>query len=365
MSFFNNSSSNGSVLERSLSEILAVIKPSEGDVSARTQIINELRAIVESIQNPCLRGAAVEPFGSFVSNLYSRWGDLDISIQVHRAQFPVFSNYHRTALREIMEALQLRGGFRILNFLPDIRVPLLVVESTRNNISCDISINNWPGQVKSKILLWITQIDERFQDMVLLIKEWAKSEDINNSKNRTLTSYALCLLAIFHFQTCEPAIFPPLNEIYAGNTIDNFGVMKVTSADDLRNIHDTCTANIERFRRNNSRNVNRSCLSELLVSFFEKFSRIDMMAPEQAICTYTGRWELRRNNTRWRRTSPFIVEDPFERPENAARAVTFQMRRKMSAAFQTTHQKLLLAGRDRSSLIYNLVRPEISSQIIT
>ncbi|KAG6468481.1 hypothetical protein ZIOFF_073169 [Zingiber officinale] len=35
---------------------------------------------------------------------------------------------------------------------------------------------------------------------LLKLKEWAKAQDINDPKSGSLSSYALCLLVIFHFQ---------------------------------------------------------------------------------------------------------------------------------------------------------------------
>ena len=49
------------------------------------------------------------------------------------------------------------------------RVPILKCESSHNIFSCDISIDNLIGQIKSKLLLWISEIDGRFRDMVLLV----------------------------------------------------------------------------------------------------------------------------------------------------------------------------------------------------
>ncbi|KAI3858920.1 hypothetical protein MKW98_028653, partial [Papaver atlanticum] len=35
----------------------------------------------------------------------------------------------------------------------------------------------------SKLFFWITGIDERFRGMILLIKEWEKTRQINDPKN--------------------------------------------------------------------------------------------------------------------------------------------------------------------------------------
>ena len=56
-----------------------------------------------------------------------------------------------------------------MKLIPNARVPILKFESTRQSISCDISIDNLQGQMKSKLLLWISEIDGRFHDMVLLV----------------------------------------------------------------------------------------------------------------------------------------------------------------------------------------------------
>ncbi|KAI3984422.1 hypothetical protein MKX01_011376 [Papaver californicum] len=353
MSFYNSSSStsnNGILLEISLSEILLAIKPSEDDVTARTQIINELKATMGCMRSQNLRGASVELFGSFVSNLYTRWGDLDISVQLPENQV-----YHSTGLREIKGALQRRGVFRIVDFIPEARVPILAVANSSNNIHFDISINNWKGLINSKFLFWVTQIDGRFRDMVLLIKEWAKSRDINSPRYGTLNSYSLSLL------TCEPAIIPPLKEIYAGNIVKDFRGGRLTVTEE-RNIHETCNANIERFRRNLT-NVNKSSLSELFVSFFQKFSTIKTMASDRVICTYSGQWEQKRNY--FRRSTPILIEDPIDRPRNAARAVMYMSNLdKISEACEGTYQKLRSACCDKTSLISSLVSREISSKIL-
>lgn len=61
------------------------------------------------------------------------------------------------------------GGWYKLQLIPHARVPILKIENIRHKISCDISIDNLLGQMKSKILLWLNDIDGRFHDMVLLV----------------------------------------------------------------------------------------------------------------------------------------------------------------------------------------------------
>lgn len=55
----------------------------------------------------------MEPFGSFVSNLFSRWGDLDISIEVSFGQCVSTAGKKRkvTLLGELLRALRKKGDF--------------------------------------------------------------------------------------------------------------------------------------------------------------------------------------------------------------------------------------------------------------
>ncbi|XP_048140369.1 protein HESO1-like isoform X3 [Rhodamnia argentea] len=265
--------SAGRVLEQTLGDILSVIKPSWEDQIARNRIIEELRTIVQSMD--IFRGATVEPFGSFVSGLFTRWGDLDISIELPNGSY--ISSAARDRKKLMLGFLQSRliGRFQKLQFISSARVPIVKFES--RSISCDVSVDNLSGQMKSKLLLWIKGIDARFGDMVLLVKEWAKAQEINNSKSGSFNSYSLTLLVIFHFQTCVPAILPPLKDIYPGDIASDLKV-KGVRADVVRKIIETCAANIAKWKSNRYRPVNLCSLSELSVSFFSKFSDISRKA---------------------------------------------------------------------------------------
>uniref|UniRef100_A0A0R0EVM6 Poly(A) RNA polymerase mitochondrial-like central palm domain-containing protein n=1 Tax=Glycine max TaxID=3847 RepID=A0A0R0EVM6_SOYBN len=264
-----------------------------------------------------LDGATVEPFGSFVSNLFTRWGDLDISIELSNGLHisSAGKKQKQTFLGDVLKALRMKGGGSNLQFISNARVPILKFKSYRQGVSCDISINNLPGQMKSKILLWINKIDGRFRHMVLLVKEWAKAHKINNSKAGTFNSYSLSLLVIFYFQTCIPAIFPPLKDIYPGNMVDDLIGVR-SDAENL--IAQTCDANINRFISNRARSINRKSVAELFVEFIGK------------------------------------VEDPFEQPQNTARSVSAGQLKKITEAFARTHDLLTSTNQNQISLLSNM-----------
>ncbi|KAL2558050.1 Nucleotidyltransferase family protein [Forsythia ovata] len=345
------------LLEITLRNILHAINPSREDWTVRFHIIAELRAVVESIEN--LRGATVEPYGSFASDLFTKWGDLDISIELPNGSYisSPGKKHKQSLLGDVLKALRRKGGWRKLQFISNARVPILKFEG-RYNISCDISINNLIGQMKSKLLFWINGIDGRFRDLVLLVKEWSKSHNINDPKSGTLNSYTLSLLVAFHFQTLEPAILPPLRDIYPGNMIDDLtGVRAVAE----KRIEETCAVNINRIKSERSRLINRSSLSELFISFLAKFFEICSSASAQGVSPYAGQLEDIDSNMRWLpRTYALFVEDPFERPVNTARTVGRNQLMKILEAVRATHQVLISSNQNQTSLISNLVRPQIT-----
>ncbi|GLT75455.1 hypothetical protein SLA2020_471780 [Shorea laevis] len=345
------------LLESTLKEILEAIKPLGEDRLTRDRVIADLRQVVQSLED--FRGATVEPFGSFVSNLFTRWGDLDISIELPNGSHISSSSKRRkrSLLDLLFRVLRQRGGWNRLQFISRATVPILKFVSSPHGISCDVSIDNLEGQMKSKFLLWINEIDGRFREMVLLVKEWAKAYDINDPKNGTLNSYSLSLLVIFHFQTCLPAILPPLRYLYPGNLVDDLtGVRAVAE----RRIAEVCATNIARFKSDRSRLLNRSSLSELFVSFIAKYRDINSKAHQLGIFPFTGQWESLSSNTRWLlRNKALFIEDPFEQASNTARTVSLNNLTKISEAFVTTHRKLVSGNQTRNSLLATLARPHI------
>ncbi|KAK1382217.1 TUTase domain-containing protein [Heracleum sosnowskyi] len=351
--------SSYSLVESTLQRILNLIKPNNDDWAVRFHIIQDVRDAVETVES--LRGATVEPFGSFVSNVFTKWGGLDISIEILRGSHITNAGRKQkeTVLADVFETLRSKGTWRKLRFVSNARVPFLRLEHNLQSISCDISINNLIGQMKAKLLFWINEIDRRFHKIVLLVKEWAIAHDINEAESGSLHSYCLTLLVIFHFQTCVPAILPPLKELYPRDLAHDLSGTSFDVSELMlrKHIEETFAVFMNRFRR--SRQRNRSSISDLLISFFAKFSDIDERALEQGINPYSGQWEDIGSNTAWLpRTFALYVEDPFEQPANTARAVTGIHLTRMAEAFRATHNILASNGHNQATLFATLIRQD-------
>ncbi|KAK4487831.1 hypothetical protein RD792_003567 [Penstemon davidsonii] len=324
-------------------------------------------------------GATVEPFGSFVSNLFTRWGDLDISLEVPNGSY--ISNpgrkHKQTLLGDVLRVLRKKAGCRRLQFISNARVPILKFEGS-HNISCDISVNNLSGQMKSKMLFWINEIDGRFRD---LVKEWAKAYHINDSKsvfrNVVIVGIVELMIAVVvgvvvgYLLTLVPAILPPLKEIYPGNMIDDLtDSWSSLSPEGVRaaaekHIEDTCAVNINRIMSDKSRLINQSSLSELFISFLTKFSVVCSRASTHGVSPYAGQLEDIDSNMRWLpKTYALFVEDPFEQPANTARTVSSNQLTNISEAIGATYQMLVSPNQNQASIVSVLVGPHISRFLV-
>jgi len=93
-----------------------------------------------SLSDLSLPGATVEPFGSFLSQLYTRWGDLDISIELSNGSYisTAAKKHKQTLLGEVLKALRRTGyllwlcclSFENLHFLYVIVVVLQSSQET-------------------------------------------------------------------------------------------------------------------------------------------------------------------------------------------------------------------------------------------
>ena len=87
------------------------------------------------------------------------------------------------------------------------RVPLIKFHDPSTNVNCDVCVGN-DGVYKSAVLGVLANLDERYRDLVHLVKMFAKNFDCNDALGGSFNSYSLSLMSLFHLQTrCRPS-FP-------------------------------------------------------------------------------------------------------------------------------------------------------------
>ncbi|CAI0412083.1 unnamed protein product [Linum tenue] len=346
-------------LESTLWDILGVIEPQRDDWLIRQRIVQELQDVVRTIPN--LRGATVEPFGSFVSNLFTPWGDLDITVMLDYGSYISVAGKKRklSLLEDVLRALKEKGGWWRLRFIPNAKVPILKFEKGCPAISGDISIDNLGGQMKSKCLFWLNQIDGRFRPLVLLVKEWAKTHNINNPKCGTLNSYSLSLLVVFHFQTCKPAIFPPFHALYPTNVVDDLTVFNHKSEGPrLWNLPVYWA--VGRDKQQHKMVSQDFCA---LCSFLYPSCFFSIICFFFTFYFYFGGMLLFTFNSL--NTVIYVqLEDPFEQPANSARAVSVRNLDRIQEVIQRTQLAILSPSLSWIDIHPLLVKPELSRVIL-
>lgn len=329
-------------LRQLLGEIVWELQPREGDYFMRLDVISRLSASLNSSEK--FRGATISPFGSFESNFYTQWADLDLSLELPESidmRRPIGKSQKVKALKLLMTILIKRAEAYKVQFIPYARVPLLTFKDSRCNISCDISVDNGVAILKSRLLRWVSEMDPRCRDLVFLVKCWAKVHCINDPKTGTLNSFALCLLVVFHLQTRSPPVLPPLNAVLHEDIARKLsGSNCQASREHLLN---SCWEKIQPFVFNKFGAQNKSSVTELLVSFFYQFSSVTgLWSQGLAVCTFTGMWGDRTSTTSHWRSKHYVmaVEDPFDRLENCARSVQESTFPEVIRAFSSTADAL-------------------------
>merc|ERR1712227_304833 len=70
------------------------------------------------------------------------------------------------------------------------------------------------GILNTHLLHAYSKLDARVSPLVMYVKNWAKSNNINSPYNKTLSSLSLTLMCIHYLQTCNPPVLPSLQKLY-------------------------------------------------------------------------------------------------------------------------------------------------------
>ena len=204
---------------------IAALKLSKHEVDARVAVLNRLEGLVHSIWPPggppdrragvALEESRVAVFGSYASGLGSKGGDIDAVIEGLYDGRPL-----QEAPREIRKDV-LGAAVRTLRrtwhanveFIAQARVPVLKFTDRSTGVAIDLLAGNSDGYYKSAALGHIVRCEPRFGQLVMLVKKWAKSNDINDSSSGTLNSFSLTMLCAFHLQRVSPPVLPPLRDL--------------------------------------------------------------------------------------------------------------------------------------------------------
>lgn len=310
---------------------VSTFTPSDADHQRRVRVIKWLSELVaRGVWRG--RGLTVQPYGSFVSGLYSPGGDLDIALEG-------FATVGTDGARVALKRMEGRDRQKFLHRLADklqscsrvdkmerithARVPILRWLDVQEGIPVDLAISQSDcTQLKSIAVGFMSQFDPRASALIRLVKLWARAHGMNSPPDGTFNSYALTLMVIFHLQTRNPPILPTFREVFGGK-----GSVTGPTMQDLASANDYLVSQLQNHR---DRWSNTESLCQLLASFFALYRGImvawygggDPCLAKVLKNVRIDTWNGVLTYGAWAKLEyKGSIEDPFERHENCARTL--------------------------------------------
>ncbi|OUM65608.1 hypothetical protein PIROE2DRAFT_41503 [Piromyces sp. E2] len=198
--------------------------PSEEDKKRLKTFENKMSNIIQNIKNwRRYRNCKLEVhlFGSSKNGLWSNQSDVDLCIFANKN-----GDYFDITMRDLASLLYKKNMDNVEPII-NTRIPICKFKDPETGFSCDISCNNRIPIYNSRLISCYMKFDERVRDIVMIVKKWAKDRCINNSKDRTFSSYTFVLLCISYFQRIDPPVLPNLQDEKAFPDLNMFEIDKV------------------------------------------------------------------------------------------------------------------------------------------
>jgi len=285
----------------------------------KMQLWNELERVMRNRFN-----ATTHVFGSTLNGFGGSGSDLDICVFFDASSFGRSHSHNKKGyskdemkiLADIRKVIRkdchgyISGNIELV----PAKIPILKFFDQFGKIEVDLSCNNKTSIRNTNLLYCYSQIDWRVRPLVLTIKEWAKSADINEARFSTLSSYCLTLMVIHFLQVglAEPVV-PNLHDLHP---------QIFHPESDIFDLPFTC--DIEP----NYQSKNKMSLGELFFAFFEYYTKkFDFAVDVGSIragktLTSSQCLEYAKKNKigpgQW--SAYILMEEPFDR-SNAGRAI--------------------------------------------
>lgn len=153
-------------------------------------------------------------FGSTFNGFGGSGSDLDMCLFPHEINMMMNSKGTLSLARRVMRK-ECRNFIKGDIELVPAKIPILKFFDAEGSLEVDLSVNN-PTSIRNTHLLYCySQLDYRVRPMVLAVKLWAKSHDINEARLMTLSSYTLTLMVIHYLQSgVRPVVLPCLQQMF-------------------------------------------------------------------------------------------------------------------------------------------------------
>ncbi|XP_032669267.1 poly(A) RNA polymerase, mitochondrial isoform X2 [Odontomachus brunneus] len=277
-------------------------------------------------------GRRILPFGSSVNGFGRKACDLDLVFfsddtveNDPRSRLVFHSKYMKCKQKhEIKEFMAVLANI-MRHFIPGVenvrkileaRVPIIKFNFEYNLLECDLCTENTTAVYMSELLYLYGEIDWRVRPLVLMIRKWARNQDITcDIPGAWITNFSLSLLVLFYLQ--QKNILPSLR------------ILKIHANSDARYTADgiDCTflRDIRKLPNEYKNKLNHDDLETLMFGFFEYYSTYDFYT--KGICIRTG-IPIRKPTS-----SPLHIINPLQTMLNVSKNVSiFELNRLVQKA---------------------------------
>ncbi|XP_076805705.1 poly(A) RNA polymerase GLD2-like [Clavelina lepadiformis] len=268
--------------------------------------IDLVTALEKTLSNTIFPEARVHLVGSSSNGFGRLTSDADMCLVLDGVT-RVISRKPFSVLTKIQNLLRNVDFASNLQIIPA-KVSILKFNVPHCGLECDINVDKTVGLRNTYLLLAYARRDPRVRPLVMCVKEWAHTNEINDASRGTFSSYALCLMVI-HYLQCgpKPRVLPSLQVLYPQSFSFDLSLDEVKEF--ALKVPPFCSAN-------------KQPLSELLIGFFEYFSRFDF---SQIMSVRLGKTLRLTEGHYTDKENPyskkfFRIEEPFDL-SNVARAV--------------------------------------------
>ncbi|XP_047446772.1 poly(A) RNA polymerase GLD2 [Mugil cephalus] len=266
--------------------------------------------------------------GSSMNGLGCRSSDADLCLVIkgNKRPDPISTLFH---LQRLFRSLSYVDRTQLIRA----KVPILRFRQKGSDLEFDLNINNTVGIRNTFLLKSYAHADLRIRPMILVVKKWARHNQINDASKGTLSSYTLVLMVLHYLQTLHEPVLPSLQRDYPECFSPLMDIDMVPEGP--KHIPPYISRN-------------RSSLGELFLGFLRYYAT-EFRWDKQVISVREAKALPKTNSLEWR--NKFIcVEEPFER-NNVARAVHEKIKFDAIKAEFAKSYRILQQRKDLNSIL--------------
>jgi len=175
----------------------------------------------------------VASFGSAVNGFGTRHSDLDATCYRMNANGDEFDVMQTTEeLRyQVLPLLEQQPYFTVVGQIWSARIPILKLqfrEESDHVLDVDLSCHNTQPLSNTKLLRAYSQLDPNVRNLGIIMKHWAKAEQVCGAAEKNLSSYSLILMVIYFLQV-HPSLHLPCLPTSAFQGMKNSTMPKMTA----------------------------------------------------------------------------------------------------------------------------------------